>query len=155
MSKAIVVYDTVYGNTEGVAQAIGKGIDGAKVVKVSEISPADVSDIELLVVGAPTQKFRATTRIIDFIKLLPNETTSKLKVAAFDTRMDLKAIKSKVFRFIVKKGGFAAKPIDRLLRRKGAKSIADPEGFKVSGHEGPLKEGELERATEWGKKLQA
>ncbi len=155
MSKAIVIYDSVYGNTEKIAQAIGKGIGGAKVINVSGVSPADISDVELLVAGAPTQKFRATTGIIEFIKLLPHEKTSTLKVAAFDTRMDLKTIKSKVFRFVVKKGGFAAKPLDRLLRRKGAESIAEPQGFEVNGQEGPLKEGELERATEWGKQLHA
>ncbi len=154
MSKAIVVYDSVYGNTEKIARAIGEGLGGAKVINVSDASPADLSDVELLVVGAPTQKFRATTGIIKFIKLLPHEKISTLKVAAFDTRMDLKTIKSKVFRFVVKKGGFAAKPLDRLLQRKGAESISEPQGFEVTGHEGPLKDGELERAAEWGKKLQ-
>ncbi len=153
MSKAIVVYDSLYGNTEKIARAIGEGLGEAKVINVSDVSPADISGVELLIIGAPTQKFKATTRIIDFIKLLPNETTSKLKIAAFDTRIDLKTIKSKVFRFVVKKGGYAAKPLDRLLQRKGAESISEPMGFEVTGQKGPLKEGELEKATEWGKKL--
>jgi hypothetical protein len=63
------------------------------------------------------------------------------RVAAFDTRV----------RFPLP--GHAAPAIVRLLRRRGGRPVADPEGFLVAGSEGPLVEGERERAVEWGARL--
>jgi hypothetical protein len=74
-------------------------------------------------------------------------------VAVFDTRIALETIKSKVFRFMVNTGGYAASTMAKQLAKKHASVIASPEGFLVTGEEGPLKEGELERAAEWGRQL--
>jgi hypothetical protein len=49
----------------------------------------------------------------------------------------------------VKTGGFAAKPISKMLTEKGGNLILPPEGFFVAGDQGPLKDGELERAADW------
>jgi flavodoxin len=51
--------------------------------------------------------------------------------------------------------GYAAKPIADKLKKKGGKLVLPPEGFFVQGSEGPLKEGEVERAAEWAKQLLA
>ncbi len=61
----------------------------------------------------------------------------------------LETIKSKPLRFMVKTGGYAAKHIANTLQTKGGKLVAPPEGFLVSGEEGPLADGELERARNW------
>jgi hypothetical protein len=56
-------------------------------------------------------------------------------------------------RFVVKLFGYAAKPIADRLKKKGGELTIPPEGFLVKGTEGPLKEGELERAADWAKSL--
>jgi hypothetical protein len=62
-------------------------------------------------------------------------------------------IKSPILRFLVKTGGYAAKSIAKRLEKAGGKLAAPPEGFAVKGTEGPMKQGELERAAEWAKRL--
>jgi hypothetical protein len=58
-------------------------------------------------------------------------------------------------RFIVNTGGYAASTIAKALKKKGANLIAAPEGFLVTGEQGPLKDGELDRAAEWAKQIVA
>jgi hypothetical protein len=65
----------------------------------------------------------------------------------------LETISSKALRFLVDKGGYAASTIAKMLQKKGGKLFFAPEGFFVTGEQGPLKEGELERATEWARKF--
>ena len=75
-----------------------------------------------------------------------------VKVAAFDTRFTMSAIEeSRVLPFFVRLFGYAAKPISDRHKKKGGELIIPPEGFFVEGIEGPLKEGELERAASWAK----
>jgi hypothetical protein len=74
-----------------------------------------------------------------------------VRVAAFDTRIVLETIDSKALRFLVDKGGYAASTIAKTLEKKGGKLTAPPEGFFVTGEQGPLKDGELERAADWVK----
>ena len=76
-----------------------------------------------------------------------------MKVAAFDTRIWLDTIDSKALRFIVNRGGYAANTIAKALEKKGGLMTVEPEGFLVTGEQGPLKEGELERAEKWAKQL--
>ena len=76
-----------------------------------------------------------------------------MKAAAFDTRISTDDIKSRVLGFMVNMFGYAARPISEKLRKKGAQIVVAPEGFFVKDTEGPLKEGEIERAGEWAKKI--
>ena len=71
--KALIVYDSVYGNTEKIAKAIGSGIGGdVKVLRADEAKVPETNGIDLLVVGSPTQGGRATQAIRDFIKKIPD-----------------------------------------------------------------------------------
>jgi flavodoxin len=154
--KALVIYDSVFGNTEKVALAIGAAIGGehnASTLPVGQVSLEQVSGLGLLVVGSPTRGFRPTESVSKFLNELPKNHLAGVRVASFDTRIALETIDSSVFRFIVDKGGYAASTIAKLLEKKGGKLLAPPEGFIVMGEQGPLKEGELERATEWAKHL--
>ena len=76
-----------------------------------------------------------------------------VKVAVFDTRIAENDIKSRGLRFLVKCFGYAAKPIGDSLEKKKGEPAVPPEGFYVADTEGPLKEGEIERAAEWAKKI--
>lgn len=141
--RALVVYDSVWGNTERIARAVGAGIETAGEVRVARADSVEVADLDgvgLLVVGAPVQGGRPTKPVQEFLsrlKRLPGGT----KVAAFDTRIGMRWVG--IF-------GFAAPRIANVLQAKGGTPAAGPEGFIVMGKEGPLKDGEIERATAWG-----
>ena len=144
--RALVVYDSLYGNTEKIAEAIGGGIIGGevRVLRAGEVGPPELENISLLVVGAPTQGGPATPAIRDFLGRISKAEINGLDAAAFDTRVATKV--ARIF-------GYAAGRIGGSLKGKGARLLVEPEGFFVDGKEGPLTEGELERAAEWGKKL--
>lgn len=146
--KALVVYDSVFGNTEKVAQAIATALQTA-VLPVNQATPENLSGLDVLVIGSPTRGFRPTEGISQLLNALAKDQLAGVGVAAFDTRIDLTTIDSSVFRFIVDKGGYAANTIAKALEKKGGNLLASPEGFLVTGEQGPLKDGELERATAW------
>ncbi|MDY6917828.1 MAG: flavodoxin family protein [Chloroflexota bacterium] len=141
--KVVVVYDSLYGNTENIARAIGDAIAGeAKVVRVGEVSLSELESVDLLVVGSPTQGGRPTLATRDLLNKVSKSAVKGVKVAAFDTRVPARW--AAIF-------GYAAGRIARTLKRKGGTLVASPEGFFVEGTKGPLKEGELERAAAWAR----
>jgi flavodoxin len=148
--KTLVIYDSVFGNTEKIAKAIGEGIS-AQVVQVSAIKPDDLVGVELLLVGSPTRGFRPTDGMKKFLKDLPSGSLKGVNVGGFDTRMDVDEVDNKVLTFMEKIFGYAAEPITKTLVQKGGRQIIPPAGFIVKASEGPLRDGELERAGEWGK----
>ena len=87
------------------------------------------------------------------VKNIPAGKLNGIKVAAFDTRMDVKEVNNVVLTFFAKLFGYAAEPIGKQLVKKGGVEVVPPAGFIVEGSEGPLKEGELERAAEWAKRV--
>jgi flavodoxin len=143
--RALVVYDSVYGNTEKIARAIAAGIalfGEVKVLRASETNLSELEFIELLVVGSPVQGGRPTQADQALLKNIPVNALGNTSVAAFDTRMTSRF--AKLF-------GYAAERIANGLKEKGAHLVALPEGFVVEGGEGPLREGELERVAGWAK----
>lgn len=143
--RGLVVYDSVYGNTQRIAEAIGSGIgEGAEVVKADRFDRSKLDSTNLLVIGSPTQGGRPTKSVQEFIDGIPETVARSLKVAAFDTRYSGRFVK--VF-------GFAADRIAQRLTLKGGTLVGPPQGFFVGGKKGPLKEGEETRAREWGKSI--
>jgi len=143
--KVLVVYDSVYGNTEKIAGAIARALASSgevKVLRASEVNQSDLKPVDLLVVGSPTQGGRQTPAIKEFLGKIPANALKNVAVASFDTRLRTRLVG--VF-------GYAAGRIAEILRDKGAQLAKPPEGFIVSGREGPLKDGELERAAVWAK----
>jgi flavodoxin len=157
--KAMVVYDSVFGNTEKIAQAIGHALgspEDVEIVQVGNAKPEQLAGLTLLIVGSPTRKFSPTAATTSFLKSIPKNGLKGVKVAAFDTRFTVSAIeKVRILAFFVKMFGYAAKPIADRLEKKGAGLAVPPEGFYVSDTEGPLLEGELERAADWAKQIVA
>jgi len=154
--RALVVYDSVFGNTEMIAQAMGKALEphgAVKVLKVTEVKLEQMDGVELLIVGSPTRAFRPTGAITKLLKRIPKGGLQGAKVAAFDTRVSLADANSSFLNVMVKFFGYAAKPIANRLTGKGGELSTPPEGFFVEGTEGPLKEGELERAAEWARQV--
>ena len=157
--KAIVAYDSAYGNTEQVAQAIGSALGSppeVEVLRVGNVTPQKLAGVTLLVVGSPTQKFSPTAPTTRLLKGIPANSLNGVKVAAFDTRITEKAIEEiKILAFFVKLFGYAAEPIAGRLQKKGGELAVPPEGFYVGGTEGPLLDGELERAAQWAQRIAA
>ena len=151
--KAMVVYDSQYGNTKEVAQAIGEGLGSlgeVQTLHVSGVKPEQLAGLSLLVVGCPTQKFTATGATTSFLKSISKDGLREVKVAAFDTRFPQSKIDEiGILAFLVRLFGYAAEPIAGRLQKKGGVLAVPPEGFYVHDTEGPLLEGELERAAEW------
>jgi len=158
--EALVVYDSFFGNTEQIAQSIGNALgrpEDVGVLRVVDVKPEQLAGLKLLIVGSPTRAFSPSPAIKKFLKSIPKDGLKSVRVAAFDTRVTEEEIDSAVFilRILVNIFGYAAKPIADRLVKKGGRLIATPEGFFVQGMEGPLKEGELERASDWAKQILA
>jgi len=155
--KSIIIYDSLYGNTEKIAKAIGDTLaeEGeSSILRVGDVKLDMLEGVELIIVGSPTQGFKSTDAIKAFLKGIPDDQLKGIKVAAFDTRFTPNNIgKTPVLPYFVKIFGFAAEPIAKALQKKGGELAIAPQGFYVQGKEGPLVEGELERAVTWAKKI--
>lgn len=159
--KAVVVYESLWGNTAKVAGAIAEGIGpDAKAMSTGEATPEVIADVDLIVAGSPVFAFKMSTEpmresirknpgpapappdfshpaMATWLESLPGGTAA---AAAFDTEA---------------RGPFgkAAPTIARSLEAAGYRLIGKPTGFYVTGKYGPLREGELDRARAWGREL--
>ena len=156
--KALIVYESAWGNTKAVAEAIHAGLSAqveAEIVAVEAAPPLAQVEADLLVVGAPTHAFglsRAGTRedarrrggdlIESGVREWLAEGPADLAAATFDTHVRHPDLP-----------GHAGKAAAKKLRKLGCRLVADPESFYVDGYEGPVLPGELERAREWGAEL--
>jgi flavodoxin len=142
--NALVVYHSQFGNTEQVAGAIAgvfQGAGAARTVRASQLAATDLQDVDLVVMGTPTHKMNLPEAVRPVFEELPKRSLRGVPVAAFDTSYKMSAFLS---RFT------AAKRIDKKLRRLGGKRLVPPETFHVEdNHEGPLYDGEIERAKNW------
>ena len=167
--KALVVYESMYGNTRHIATAIADGLRSSlttDLVVVHDADGIDLDDVVLLVVGAPTHAWglsRFSTRgsahhdpkhadhlldsaaystgVRDWLHAMPRRISHLGKRAvAFDTRYD----KPKMVT------GSATRGIQHGLRAAGFATFGEPHSFVVTGLAGPLASGEIERARQWG-----
>jgi flavodoxin I len=146
--RALIVYDSLHGNTAQVAQAIGEALAGeVSVRRVDGVSAAEVGAVDLLIVGSPTHGGWFTEAIKDWLDQIPATAVQGARVAAFDTRTPPTRL-SRIF-------GFAAPRIAKSLEKKGVTLLVPPAGFIVKGIKGPLDEGELERAAGWAQEIAA
>lgn len=149
----LVIYDSVYGNTQRIAEAIGQAL-GALVVRIDEVSALELKKVELLIVGSPVHGGRATPAIEEFIKSLPDKALDEKKVTAFDTRFaeEGHGIGLKILMRVIR---FAAERMAKDLVKKGGTLITKPLGFIVENKTGPLQEKEVERAVSWAKMIES
>lgn len=152
----VLVYDSLFGNTALIAKKLAETARsmGNELIemRVNEIDNQLMKQANLLIIGAPTQSFNASKPMLEFLEKVDSDTVKNKQTIVFDTRIALQAIDSKFLRWLVSRGGYATAPISKKLRKKGAK-ILGAEGFIVSDREGPLVEGEIERAANWLKSI--
>jgi len=136
--KALVIFDSNFGNTKIIAETISKGLGkDVKVLSVSDFNIRELEGIELLVVGSPIIGWKPSEKMGRFLTGLSSNQLKGLKAATFDTRVKL---------FI---SGDASKKIAKGLKKAGAEIVVEPKAFLVKGTKGPLFDGEIEKATEW------
>ncbi len=157
---AVVVFESLWGNTEQLAREIAAGIGERTFVVDAASAPGELdSDVDLLVVGGPTHAFSMTTRstreaaqqqgayripsrgIREWIQALTSPRRA-VPVATFDTRVVSPRLP-----------GSAAKKAMKQLVALGYRPVAKPETFGVHGYTGPVADGEPERARAWGAEL--
>jgi len=145
--RTLVLYESQFGNTAEIARAIAADLGSLGPVELYDVqhAPPDMQSAQILVVGGPTQGHTVSKALMAALdQLAPGSLKGSLG-GAFDTRVKWPKWLS----------GSAADGIAHQLTRKGAQLVAPPATFIVEGKEGPLAEGELERAREWAHDLAA
>ncbi len=159
--KAIVVYESHWGNTAAIAHAIAEGIgSGAQALATDAATAEVVAGADLIIAGSPMIAFSLPTEaslksmessasrqkvppdlshpsMRSWLDALPK---GSARVAAFETRIRWSP-------------GSASPEILRKLEAKGYRPVAKVQKFIVQGGQGPLRDGELERAKAWGAQL--
>lgn len=164
--RGLVVFESMFGNTKAIAEAVAEGLGSRMDVETGGVDSAPVrvpEGVSLLVVGGPTHAFglsrpdtRATAAeqagstatsptvgLREWLGLL-GSVPSGLRAAAFDTRVNRPKVP-----------GSAARRAEKALRRLGAEIATPATTFWVRGTPGPLQEGEIARARQWGRDLAA
>lgn len=164
---ALIIYESMFGNTQAIANAIAEGLSTRMRVDITEVGVAPQvlnAEINFLIVGAPTHQFglsRPSSReqaarqapgklvsagvgVREWLDTLPGQPETVV-IAAFDTVLT----RPRWLRLV----GSAARSIEKRLKRRGFRVVAPHQSFYVAGSAGPLETGELERARRWGEKL--
>jgi flavodoxin len=132
--KALIVYDSIFGNTEKIAKIIADSLgsqENVEVIRVTDMKLEHLQGINLLIVGSPTRAFKPTKLIVDFLIKIPSNGLKGINVATFDTRVSTTDVNSRMLNGFVKIFGYAAKLIADKLQKKGGNLIIPPEGFFV------------------------
>ena len=164
--SVVIVVESCFGNTRAVADAVAEGVGGVaggrevSVVPVPQAPEEIDPQVDLLLVGAPTQDFslpKPQTRrqaeakgaeavgdagVREWIQRVALR--SGLRVVTFDTSLEM--------RFSL---GSAAKAAFKALKKRGFAHAERGESFRVAAQKGPLASGEEKRAREWGAQLAA
>jgi flavodoxin len=171
--RAVVVYESIYGNTREIAEAIADGLRAGgpaevEVMSVESATARGLDGVDMLVAGGPTHMHGMTSSMSRRIAVkaaedeglevepgaadgpglrswLRDQRGDGTRAAAFDTRGDASPTVT----------GMAARGIAKRLRRRGFETIVEPESFLVEESEGPLAAGEVDRARRWGETLAA
>jgi Flavodoxin len=166
MERALVIFESMFGNTRTIAEAVAEGLSSRFGTDVTEVSlaPTQIAgDTSLVIVGGPTHAFglsRPRTRqdaatqaegplvspaggLREWLEAV-GRPRSGVGAAAFDTRIDKPRVP-----------GSAARRAEKRLRRLGFQVAAPAASFYVTGTKGPLAPGEVERAFRWAEMVAA
>jgi flavodoxin len=142
MSRALIVYDTKFGNTEKMARALAEGMEeqGVRVdcLKVHNVDVSKLGEYDLLAVGGPTHKLGISESMKDFLQKLEKANLAGKRAFAFDTK-----IKSRF-------AGSAGKRIEKKLKKLGMCIVKSHVSAIVKGREGPVEEGAEETFKQIG-----
>lgn len=146
--NALVLYESEFGNTQQIAQAIANVLAGHGPVRLESIYQVGctvLEGVDLLVLGSPTQYQGATPDMLAWLDRIPPRALHRMPVAVFDTRYRLPRLLT----------GSAARAVSQMVQQQEGRLIVPPESFFVTEREGPLEAGEVERAASWAGTLVA
>jgi flavodoxin len=141
--KSLVVYFSKFGNTQKIAEAIAETLGSAgsvRVISTDQFGVSDLEGVDMVVMGSPTHRMNLPEAVRTVFETLPRRILRGTSVAAFDTSY-------KMSRWLAP--FTAARKLAHKLRGLGGKRVVPPETFHVVEREGPLYEGEIERARAW------
>lgn len=148
MMNTLIVYFSKFGHTQRIAEVMAQTLDAGngsvRLISAEELDTDDLAKADLVVMGSPTHNMNLPKPVRPALETLPRRCLRGKQVAAFDTSYKMNWLLAR----------FTAAPrLARKLRKLGGKQVARPETFFVAGREGPLFEGEMERAGEWAAAL--
>jgi flavodoxin len=140
--RVLVVYDSWFGNTERIAQALAVSLDDdvVDVRHVNEVHPAHLREADLILIGGPTHRRGASPDMRGLLRRIPPQAWYGAVVGVFDTRYRMPSWRS----------GSAAREIRRRLRRAGCRIVA-AESFFVEGTPDEVADDEVDRAIAWAR----
>lgn len=147
--NTLVVYFSKFGNTEMVAETIKETLESAgpsRMLDCEQLAASDFDGIDLVVMGTPTHNMNLPKAVKPVFERLPKKVLKRIPVAAFDTSYKMSWWLNQFT---------AAKRLSRKLRKLGGVRVVPPETFHVTGREGPLYDGEIQRSREWAQTILA
>ncbi len=149
MMKVFVIYDSKYGNTKTVAEAILEGLKQSEQVNASigyakKIDPGTLASYDALIIGAPNHMGKPSITITEFVYTLSKARIDAKWFATFDTYYKRERNKGKAMRKIEKQ-------INKHL--PNLRPITSGLSVKVTGIKGPIEDGELPKAKEFGQEI--
>jgi hypothetical protein len=139
-----ILYESRLGNTAQLATAMVQEMARSERVRLLLASQAGApSGVELLLVGIPSHRNSRPNCVLDWLRRLPVGALTGVRVSVFDIRFT----PPRWFEFSM------LHKIGRALLRQGGKYASPPESFFLAGPEGPLAEGEIQRACAWAVKM--
>jgi flavodoxin len=145
--ETLIVYFSKFGNTRMVAEAIGETLESTgpvRVISAEQLTAPDLATVDLVVMGSPTHRMNLPEAVRPVFDSLPRRVLRDTSVAAFDTSYKM----SRWLAYFT-----AARRVAKKLRKLGGKQLMPPETFCVVAREGPLYDGELERARQWAESI--
>jgi len=147
MIKALVIYESKYGNTKLAAESIAEGmkqIPGTEpiITELDDVEPSQIDEFDIILVGSPNHLGRATRSIRKFIDKLENINLKGKQTAVFDTYMKSDFEK-------------AVEKMEKQIREKAPslKLVAPGLSIRVDGMKGPITDGELPNCKEFGNRI--
>lgn len=143
--RTLIVYESQFGNTAEIAKAIAAELESEGPVELHNVQHGvpEIAGAALFIVGGPTQGHGVSKPLLSALEQLPPHSLDGVAAAAFDTRLNWPKFLS----------GSAADGIAHRLQDKGATMVSPPATFLVAGKEGPVIDGEFDRAHAWARSL--
>ncbi len=147
MKRAIIIYESVYGNTKKVAEAISQGMKlsgeiDCRIVKTGEIHTDEICDYDVILFGCPNHNQGPALNMMKFLERASIVHVKGKIGGIFDT-------------YTGGNKGIAVKKLGMVVEEKftGIELVGMGFSAKVEGRKGPLADNEVEKAMEFGKEL--
>lgn len=147
--KALVVYFSKFGNTQKLAETIANRLKSqgpVRAISSENLTAEFLQGVDLVVMGSPTHNMNLPKDVKPVFENLPRRVLPGTPVAAFDTSYKMSWWLNHFT---------ASKRLAKKLRKLGGRLVVPPEIFHVTGREGPLYDGEFERAQAWADSILA